>query len=183
MIMLAKRPGIFLDRDGVLNRARIVNGRPHPPFGLDDLEVLPGVHKTLTQLAKAEFALIVVTNQPDVARGITTKDEVDRINQALVDSLPLTSVRVCFHDSTDGCECRKPLPGMILSAAEDFNIDLTSSFMVGDRWSDIEAGKRAGVKTVYVYYGYSEKPASGETIKVASLEDALPLFLEGIHLC
>src|SRR5450631_2678078 len=102
------RRAVFLDRDGVINRARVVEGRPHPPRTLAELEVLPGVAEALQELRDAGFLLIVATNQPDVARGTLLRAEVDAINGRLMELLPLDDIRVCFHDSADGCECRKP---------------------------------------------------------------------------
>ena len=137
---------VFLDRDGVLNRAIVRDGRPYPPRNVAELEVLPGVEQALTALREAGFFLVVVTNQPDVARGTTTKRAVETINAALGAQLPIDEFRTCFHDSGDGCDCRKPKPGALLAAAAHYDIDLYDSFMVGDRWRDAEAGRRAGCK-------------------------------------
>ena len=129
------RPAAFLDRDGVLNDVRVVDGRPHPPDGVADTRLLPGVEQACRMLAAAGLALVVVTNQPDVARGTRDPGEIDAVNRWLADRLPLDTIRVCPHDDDDGCGCRKPLPGLILDAAADFGIDLARSVMVGDRCS------------------------------------------------
>jgi len=107
------------------------------------------------------YLLIVVTNQPDVARGTQTREVVESINQFLLDNLPIEKVYTCYHDNADGCDCRKPKPGLLLQAAREYDIDLNSSYMVGDRWSDIEAGNASGCKTIYIHYGYEEKQALG----------------------
>jgi D-glycero-D-manno-heptose 1,7-bisphosphate phosphatase len=146
-----KRIAVFLDRDGVLNRNFISSdGVTHPPERPEQLELLPGVVEACARLRDAECLLVVVSNQPDVARGKQTREIVEAINFELSHRLPLDSVRVCYHDTPDRCECRKPAPGLLLRAAADLGIDLERSFMVGDRASDVEAGRRAGCRTVLV---------------------------------
>jgi D-glycero-D-manno-heptose 1,7-bisphosphate phosphatase len=172
------RRAVFLDRDGVLNRAVVRDGKPHPPAGLAELEILPGVEQALTALRKAGFLLIVVTNQPDVARGTTTKLAVEAINAVLGAHLPIDEFRTCFHDSGDECECRKPKPGALLAAAAHYDIDLYDSFMVGDRWRDTEAGRRAGCRTIFVDYGYQERKPEAVDYRVSSLLEASKIILE-----
>jgi D-glycero-D-manno-heptose 1,7-bisphosphate phosphatase len=155
------RKAIFLDRDGVINRAFVRNGRPYPPKDLSELEILPQVSDALQALKAEGYDLIVVTNQPDVARGTVKRDVVDAINNRLLAALPLDRVVTCFHDDKDNCECRKPKPGMMRMMERERGIDLSRSFMVGDRSRDIEAGIAAGCKTVFLDYGYAEpSPAS-----------------------
>jgi D-glycero-D-manno-heptose 1,7-bisphosphate phosphatase len=168
---------VFLDRDGVLNRAQVVDGVPHPPRRAAEVEVLPGVVEATTRLKQAGFFLVVVTNQPDIARATTTAAEVDAINHTLRAQVPLDDVRVCPHDDADGCGCRKPAPGLLLAAAGDHGIDVSTSVMVGDRWRDIEAGRRAGARTVYVKAGYRERAPAGYDLAVASLLEAVPWIL------
>jgi D-glycero-D-manno-heptose 1,7-bisphosphate phosphatase len=141
---------VFLDRDGVLNRGITRDGQLWAPFSLADLEILPGVPDALARLRAAGFLLIVVTNQPDVARGHATKAGVDAILAHMRDHLPLDEIRVCFHDDGDGCACRKPKPGMLYASAVEHEIVLASSFMIGDRWRDIGAGRAAGCRTILV---------------------------------
>jgi D-glycero-D-manno-heptose 1,7-bisphosphate phosphatase len=166
------RRAVFLDRDGVINRAFVRDGKPYPPEGLDELEVLPGVADALAALREAGFLLIIVTNQPDVARGTKTREEVEAINAALGLALPIDEFRTCFHDSADNCDCRKPKPGALLAAAAAHGIDLAESFMVGDRWRDTEAGQRAGCKTVFIDCGYREKQPEAVDYRVKSLLEA-----------
>ena len=168
---------VFLDRDGVINRAFIRNGRSYPPGLLSEVEILPGVESALLSLKNAGYMLIVVTNQPDVAKGITSKRTVDEINDSLKRALPIDEFRTCYHDSSDGCNCRKPLPGALLAAADVHGIDLASSYMVGDRWRDTEAGERAGSKTVFVDYGYDEKQPEKFNHRVRSLVEAADIIL------
>jgi len=166
------RRAVFLDRDGVLNRAIVRNGTPYPPSGLAEFEVLPGVVEACAALRAAGFLLIVVTNQPDVARGTQRREVVEAINDALRAQVPLDDIRVCYHDGVDGCTCRKPQPGLLLQAAQDWQIDLANSFLVGDRWKDIEAGRRAGCTTILIDYGYAEAQRSVPDCSVRSLAEA-----------
>lgn len=152
-----KVKAVFLDRDGVLNKSVIVDGKPYPPKSVIELVIPEGVKEGLKQLKELGYLLIVITNQPDVARGTTPIKIVDDINNYLKQELILDDIFCCFHDNVDNCECRKPKPGMIFTAAKKWNIDLESSFMVGDRWRDIETGKNAGVKTIFIDFGYKEK--------------------------
>jgi D-glycero-D-manno-heptose 1,7-bisphosphate phosphatase len=147
---------VFLDRDGVLNRTIVRNGVPYPPDSVSEVEILPGVAEALCRLVEMGLPLIVVTNQPDVARGTQTKAAVEAINQHLRERLPLTAFYVCFHDTPDNCTCRKPKPGLILDAAAAYNIDLRRSFLVGDRWSDVAAGQAAGCQTLLIDLPYSQ---------------------------
>ena len=177
-----KHRAVFLDRDGVLNRAFVVDGVPHPPASLDQLEILPGVAESLARLRGAGLRLIVVTNQPDVARGRQTIEGVNRLNAALHRQLHFDDVYVCPHDDRDGCDCRKPRPGMLLSAAEVHGIDLGSSVMVGDRDRDIEAGRAAGCRTVFIDHGYGTPPEPPADLNVGSLLEAVAWILEHQHI-
>jgi D-glycero-D-manno-heptose 1,7-bisphosphate phosphatase len=166
-------PAVFLDRDGVLNRTTVRDGTPYPPARVEDVEILPGVSAALGRLATRPFPLIVVTNQPDVARGMQTRDAVEQINAHLASMVPmLTAFYVCYHDNGDRCACRKPRPGMLLQAAEDHKIDLSRSFMVGDRWSDIVAGAAVGCKTFLLDVPYSQCHRCTPDHVVADLSEA-----------
>ncbi|MGI2033772.1 D-glycero-alpha-D-manno-heptose-1,7-bisphosphate 7-phosphatase [Rhizobium panacihumi] len=168
---------VFLDRDGVINRAVVREGKPYPPKDLAGMEILPGVADALTRLKAAGYLLIVVTNQPDVARGTTKRETVEEINDFLHTTLSIDEVRTCYHDSGDGCDCRKPKPGSILSAAAEHDIDLEKSFMVGDRWRDTEAGERAGCRTIFIDYAYDEKQPETVDYRVSSLSEAADIIL------
>lgn len=168
---------VFLDRDGVINAAVVRDGRPYPPDSAAALQILPGVSEALARLKSAGFLLIVVSNQPDVARGTTTREAVEAINAALAASLPIDEFRMCYHDSGDACACRKPKPGMLLDAARAWDIDLAGSFMVGDRWRDVDAGRGAGCRTVFVDHAYAEQQPERADLRVASLLEAVPFLL------
>src|SRR5271155_3672097 len=175
------RPAIFLDRDGVLNRAVVRDGKPSPPPGVEELELLPEVASSLQDLKAHGFVLLVITNQPDVSRGTQTREAVEAIHHVLATSLPIDDIFVCYHDDADHCACRKPNPGMLLEAQRKHNIDLSRSFVVGDRWRDIDAGHAAGCKTILIDYGYGErKPAQPPEATVRSLREAADWILRSI---
>lgn len=153
----SKVKAVFLDRDGILNNSIIVDGIPYPPKSLDDLIIPEGVNEGLKQLSQHGYVLIIITNQPDVARGKTKIEVVNSINNHLQKKLLIDDVFCCIHDDSDNCNCRKPKPGMIMDAIKKWNIDIASSYMVGDRWKDIETGKNAGLKTILINCGYNEK--------------------------
>jgi D-glycero-D-manno-heptose 1,7-bisphosphate phosphatase len=156
------RRAVFLDRDGVLNAVSLKDGVTHPPESVDALEVLDGVPAALEMLRARELLRIVVTNQPDVARGRQTRQAVEAINQRLMQALPLDAVLTCYHDDPDRCACRKPKPGLFFRAAEQFAIDLGRSFMVGDRMSDVTAGRAAGCRTFLVRGGPGSEPGAAD---------------------
>ncbi len=172
MVTPSAARAVFLDRDGVLNRAIPSNGRVRPPASPQELEILPGVHEALRALKSHGYLLIVVTNQPDVARGNQTREMVEALNASLKACLPLDEIRVCYHDDADHCDCRKPRPGLLLQAAQEHAIDLATSYVVGDRWRDIEAGHRAGCKTILVDYHYAEEMPRPPDHTVRSLSEA-----------
>lgn len=168
---------VFLDRDGVINRAIVRDGRPYPPKDLSQLQILPGVAKSLNKLREANYLLIVVTNQPDVARGFVKREDVELINNYLASKLPIDDFKTCYHDGIDACKCRKPLPGALINAAELYEIDLSKSFMVGDRWRDIEAGQAAGCTTIFIDYQYEEQRPNRPDFIVSSLSEAEKIIL------
>jgi D-glycero-D-manno-heptose 1,7-bisphosphate phosphatase len=175
------RRAVFLDRDGVLNRTIVRDGVPYPPASDDELELLDGVSKALALLAEYNLMLIVVTNQPDVARGIQTRAAIEQINQRLSEQLPLDAIFACYHDNTDECDCRKPRPGLLLQAAEAHGIDLRLSFMVGDRWSDIVAGQAAGCRTLLLDVAHSQSQRCAPDYVVADLLEAARQIVQLLH--
>lgn len=170
-------PAVFLDRDGVLNRTFVREGKPRPPASLAEFEYLPGVGTATRALTDAGFKLIVVTNQPDLATGAADASTVTAMHARLRTDLPITDILVCPHTDADDCACRKPKPGLLLAAAERFSIDLGKSFMVGDRWRDVGAGRAAGCRTILVGDGYGEAMPWTADHEVASLADAVPVIL------
>ncbi|MDR1486796.1 MAG: HAD family hydrolase [Deltaproteobacteria bacterium] len=150
------KSAVFFDRDGVLNQALVVEGKPYPPKDVESLVITPGARSLMMELKELGFKLISVTNQPDVARGTKTLENVQAINEKVSFELSLDDIFVCLHDDGDDCSCRKPKPGMLIAAAEKWNLDLPSSFMVGDRAGDVAAGRSAGCQTIFLDMGYKE---------------------------
>lgn len=147
---MRKLRAMFLDRDGVLNKAVYVDGKSYPPTDTESLEIVPGAREAIARLRQAGYLCICVTNQPDVARGTRTRENVEAMNRKVRDELELDDLFVCLHDNADTCSCRKPKPGMLLAAAEKWGIDLSKSWMLGDRETDMIAGKAAGCRTVFI---------------------------------
>jgi D-glycero-D-manno-heptose 1,7-bisphosphate phosphatase len=171
-------PAVFLDRDGVINRAFVRDGKPYPPERIEDLDVLPGVAEALARLKAAGFTLVVITNQPDVARGRQTVEVVNAMHERLAAVLPIAEFRVCWHDDRDACECRKPKPGLITRPPA---YDLRRSVVVGDRWRDVEAARRAGCRAaILVDYGYDEGPPVTPDVRVRSLAEAADWILSNM---
>ncbi len=168
------RRAVFLDRDGVINEPVIRDGQPYPPATAAELKLLAGVPQALSKLQELDLLLYVVTNQPDVARGTQTREAITQMHEWLSGSLPIREFLVCFHDDSDNCPCRKPRPGLILDAARRYGIDLQRSYMVGDRWRDIDAGWSAGCRTVLIGYGYLERgPTHPPDKLVANISQAV----------
>jgi D-glycero-D-manno-heptose 1,7-bisphosphate phosphatase len=171
---LSGRPAVFLDRDGVLNESLVgADGVPRPPSGLAEFALVEGAAEACRRLGSLGFLRIVVTNQPDVARGTQQRDVVEAIHQRLRDYVSLDDIRVCYHDDDDLCDCRKPKPGLLVSAAHDWGIDLASSFMIGDRWRDVEAGQRAGCATILIDAQHAQPSTIKPTVRVDSLPSAV----------
>ena len=171
------RRAVFLDRDGVLNRAIVRGGKPYPPSTMDEFEILPGVTEVLPTLGAAGFLLIVTTNQPDVARGTQRRDVVEAMHRRLREALPLDDIRVCYEIDGPTSTCYKPKPGMLLEAAREYGIDLRRSYMVGDRWRDVGAGKAAGCFTILIDRGYAEPLADRPDAVCADLPAAAAIIL------
>jgi D-glycero-D-manno-heptose 1,7-bisphosphate phosphatase len=153
---------VFLDRDGVLNHTVFRRGAQRAPQDLSEWRWIDGVHETLNALRERGYALFVCTNQPDVSRGWQTREQVEEFHRLIERDLPVTRIYACFHDNAADCACRKPKPGMLLQASLDFGIELSRSFMVGDRASDIEAGRAAGCSTIHFRHADDLTPAAAD---------------------
>lgn len=175
------RRAVFLDRDGVINKPVIREGRPHPPAEVEGFDLYGDVLAGCAQLEAAGYLLVVVTNQPDVARGTQTRRAVDAMHRKMLEALPqIARVEVCWHAGAawaDPCDCRKPQPGMVLRAAQTLNIDLSQSFFVGDRWRDIDCGHGAGCRTVFIDRSYSESLKQSPDWSVQSFGEAVEVIL------
>jgi D-glycero-D-manno-heptose 1,7-bisphosphate phosphatase len=163
---------VFLDRDGVINRAYVTDGVSLPPRTLLEVEILDGVVESIAMLKSAKFEIVVVTNQPDVARGVTTKEFVESVHLYLGTKLDIQEFYTCFHDNNDYCDCRKPKDGLLRKAARELGIDLFRSYLVGDRWRDIGAGQTAGCRCYFIDYSYAEPPPEMPFTRVSSLAEA-----------
>jgi D-glycero-D-manno-heptose 1,7-bisphosphate phosphatase len=173
---------VFLDRDGVINRAIIVDEKPYPPHSLKEFEILPGVRAAVFALKLAGFRVIVVTNQPDVATGKQSRDVVEEFHRYLSAFLPLDDIYTCYHTDQDRCECRKPLPGMLVAASRKWGIQLSKSYLVGDRWRDILAGQSVGCQTFWVReIRYAEPEPINPTWTVGSLQEASKIICSLVH--
>jgi D-glycero-D-manno-heptose 1,7-bisphosphate phosphatase len=176
------RRAVFLDRDGVINKPVVRDGRPYPPPGLEDFELYEDVVAGCGRLDAAGYLLVVVTNQPDVARGTQTQAVVEAMHRKMLGALPqIARVEVCWHagaDRGDPCDCHKPEPGMVLHAAKALGIDLAQSFLVGDRWRDVDCGHRAGCRTVFIDRNYSEALRQPPDWTVTSFGQAVEVILQ-----
>jgi D-glycero-D-manno-heptose 1,7-bisphosphate phosphatase len=168
---------VFLDRDGVLNEAIMRGGKPFSPMTADEVVVPADVPAGIERLKQSGFRLIMVTNQPNIARGSQSREAVLAINRYLQNKLQLDATEMCEHDDADNCDCRKPKPGMLLRAAARDNISLNGSFLIGDRWRDIEAGRSAGCQTILIGDGYGEALKAPPDTTVATFSEAADWIL------
>jgi D-glycero-D-manno-heptose 1,7-bisphosphate phosphatase len=172
---------VFLDRDGVINRAVVRAGKPYPPASLAEFELLPGVVEACAQLKAAGFLLVVATNQPDVGRGTQRREDVEAMHAKMCALLPIDRVEVCYDPGRGRpSEFRKPAPGMLLRAVRELGIDLAQSWMVGDRWRDIDCGSAAGCRTIFIDYGYDETLRAVPDFRVGNLLEAAVIILREI---
>ncbi len=168
---------VFLDRDGVLNRAMVRDSKPYPPATLAEFELLPGVVEGCRQLKEAGFLLVVATNQPDVGRGTQKREVVEAMHGELLRWLPLDGIEVSYDGGTEPSEFLKPAPGMLLRAAAEWGIDLAKSFMIGDRWRDVDCGRRAGCTTIFIDFAYREELRERPDFTVGNFSEAVSLIL------
>ena len=173
------RRAVFLDRDGVINRSLERDHKPFAPRNLDEFEILPEVPAACAKLKAAGFLLVVATNQPDVGRGTLKQEIVEQIHAHLMAQLPIDRVEACFHpgQGLSDCDCRKPKPGMLLRAARELNIDLSRSWMVGDRWRDVDCGHAAGCKSVFIDRGYAEELKQKPDFSAGNLAGAADIII------
>jgi D-glycero-D-manno-heptose 1,7-bisphosphate phosphatase len=178
-VAAGSRRAVFLDRDGVVSRSDVRDGLPYAPTEVGDFEILPEAPEACRRLKQAGFLLIVATNQPDVGRGTMKKETVEAMHAKMFRELPIDRVEVCYHPGhgQSNCDCRKPKPGMLLNAARELGIDLAQSWMVGDRWRDIDCGHAAGCRTIFIDRGYAESLKQTPDFRVKDLAEAADLIL------
>ena len=176
------RRAVFLDRDGVLNRPVVRNGQPYPPSHVEDFELYDDVADGCARLKAAQFLLVVITNQPDVGRGTQSREAVEAMHVKMQLALPsLDRIEICYHAGERygaSCDCRKPLPGMILRAAAELKIDLCASYVIGDRWRDINCARAAGCRAIFIERGYEESLRETPDFTVGSFNDAVSALLD-----
>ena len=170
---------VFLDRDGVINQPRVVDRKPYPPASVGEFILLPGVPEACRKLKAAGWLLVVATNQPDVGRGTLQREVVEAIHAHMCRQLPIDRVEVCYHPGRGApeCDCRKPRPGMLLRAAQVLGIDLAQSWMVGDRWRDVDCGHAAGCRTIFIDRGYAEELRQKPHFSAGNLAEAADIIL------
>jgi len=171
------KPAVFLDRDGVLCRTHVVDGKSYAVRRLADFRLFPGTVAAVDRLRAAGYRIVVVTNQPDIGNGLVEASVVEAMHTRLRDRISPDAIEVCPHRQDEDCSCRKPKPGMIFASAQRLGIDLPTSVMVGDRWSDIVAGQEAGCYTVFVNRGYSEHLKAAPDCVVPTLPAAVEAIL------
>ena len=185
--MSALRPAVFLDRDGTLNLQVVRAGKPYPPATLAEFALFPGVPEACAQLAAAGYVLVVATNQPDVGRGDQAQSVVEAMHARLRELVPaLTHIEVCYAPGQGVAHAedyrRKPAPGMITDAASNLGLDLARSWMVGDRWRDLDCGQRAGLRTVFIDFGYDEALRAAPDFTVKDFTAAAAVILRSTPL-
>jgi D-glycero-D-manno-heptose 1,7-bisphosphate phosphatase len=171
------RRAVFLDRDGVLTVPEFRDGRSFAPRRLEDFRLFEGALESLRRLKAAGFLLVVVTNQPDVGHGLVERSVIEAMHYRLGEALPVDAIESCYHRPGDGCDCRKPKPGMLRRAAARLDIDFRRSFMIGDRGSDVAAGRAVGCTTIFIDLGYRGEPSETPDHTVYSLNEAARLVL------
>ena len=172
---------VFLDRDGVINHSEVRGGKPYAPRLAKDFILLPGVENAIIDIKSMGYQIIVVTNQPDINNKLVNPLEIEKMHRS-ISHLPISRIYVCPHSQNEGCVCRKPRPGMLFKAREDFNIALNKSFMLGDRQSDMEASNAAGCKSVFIDKKYKETKDVYYDILCADIQNFSDM-LRGLKNC
>tara|TARA_B100000530_G_C15725700_1_gene395741 strand:- start:72 stop:614 length:543 start_codon:yes stop_codon:yes gene_type:complete len=173
------KKAIFLDRDGVLVIPIFKNGRSYAPLELNDFKVFPDAKESIKKLKMLGFKIIVITNQPDIHDNILTKEIVDEMNLILKKKVDYDDIEVCY-DKIASSPRRKPNPGMIYDSAQKWNINIKESYLIGDRFSDIEAGIKAGCKgNIFIDYNYtSETSPTKQDYSCSTLSEAANWIFE-----
>jgi len=174
---MANRSAVFLDRDGVINMPVVKDGKPYPPASVEEFCIYPDAAPACALLKDAGFVLIVATNQPDVGRGVQSREAVEGMHARMAAALPIDRIEVCYDPLAEGSECYKPAPGMLLRAAGQMGLDLSKSFMVGDRWRDVDCGHAAGCTTIFIDRGYTENLRLQPDFRATSLLHAAEIII------
>ena len=169
---------VFLDRDGVINKPIIIDGKGYAPQLLKDFKIFPKVKSDVKKLKNKGFKVFVITNQPDIGNKLLKKKTLNEMHSLLKAKVSIDKIYCCSHTRNDRCKCRKPKPGMIIKASNESKINLKESYMVGDRKIDIDAGLKAGCKTIFVNNNYYEKRPTKQEKTVKSLHAAVKYILK-----
>lgn len=172
----SKNKAIFFDRDGVINRVVFREGKPSSPWRFEEFEIFSDIKEILEHFKSLNFLNIIFTNQPDITRNNLNIQELEKIHKFLMENLPIDRIEVCPHDDKDNCFCRKPKPGLILQAAQKLNIELSKSYVIGDNWKDIKAGKAAGCKTFLIRSEYNKDYKEDYDFEISNLKEAVEII-------
>ena len=169
---------VFLDRDGVINKPIVIEGKSYAPQSLKDFKIFPKVKVAVKKLRNNGFKVFVISNQPDIGNKLIKKKTLNQMHKLLKSKVPVNKIYFCPHTRNDKCKCRKPNPGMIIKASKDSGILLKESYVIGDRKTDIDAGLKAGCKTIFVNHNYVEKKPTKQEKTVKSLHAAVKYILK-----
>ena len=173
---MLKKKAFFLDRDGVINESLVEKNKPKAPLDLSQFRIIEGVKESLQILKQKNYLNIIITNQPDVNLGILSKSTVSEMHKIIYEELAIDDIFVCFHNDKDNCFCRKPKPGLVYEAEKKWGIDTDNSFLIGDRWRDIDLASTLGIKSFFIDYNYNEPKPKNYNHKVSSLKEAVGLL-------
>jgi D-glycero-D-manno-heptose 1,7-bisphosphate phosphatase len=171
-------PAVFFDRDGVITVPISCDGKGYAPRSLNDFKFYQDVRRSLLRTRKQGFLNIVVSNQPDIANGLLSEELLQEMNSQMLSKLAVDDVVNCPHNAKQDCFCRKPKPGMILLASKKHGIDLSTSWIVGDRDIDIEAGMNAGIQTVFINRRWKNESGIKADFRCDSIEEAVDVILK-----
>jgi D-glycero-D-manno-heptose 1,7-bisphosphate phosphatase len=172
------QPAVFLDRDGVINRVAIRNGMPYPPSRVEEFELYEDVADGCARLKAANFLLVVISNQPDVGRGTQNREAVEAMNLKMQTALPLLDrVEVCYHAGE-----RYGQSGLILRAVAELRIDPKRSYVIGDRWRDVDCARAAGCRAIFIQRGYKESLREAPDCTVSNFDEAVSAVLRDAGL-
>ncbi len=178
MVKNEKKKAIFFDRDGVIVRSKVINGKPFAVRSINEFRILPYVIPLIDKLKKKNFLIFVVTNQPDLKTGKLKLQDLNLMHKQLLNKTKIDQIFVCPHNDADNCECRKPKIGLFIQASKVYNINFSKSYLVGDRKKDIEAGNISNCKTIFIDRNYKEEKPTNYNFKVSSFQKAISYIID-----
>lgn len=165
-VIKIKNRAVFLDRDGVINKVVFRDSeKPSSPWKFEEFELLPNIKEPLEELSLMNCHLFVVSNQPDISRGFIEPGTIEKINAIIYEQFPVQEIAICPHDDHHRCHCRKPKPGMLIDLSKKWGIDLGKSFLIGDNWKDMKAGKVARCTTILIDKPYNQSVEGDYRVK------------------